>query len=332
MAARSRKPPAADSTDRTREVLVRVALERFGTNGFDATSTREISKLAGANIAAIAYHFGGKEGLRTSCAEYVAALIGRTLGPALGGAPADRARGPDEALAQLLRAFEAMIDFAVVSPEAEPIARFMLREMTHPSPAFDLIHDGAMAPMHESSAHPLGAGDRGRRGERSNATIDACDLRTGALFPHRPSRRPASHGLARYRSAASRRHQAGAPAQSQRVDRSRTEGTAVILESLCAFRLLAALLTACAPASPAFGGYVEGEYVQIAPIDIARITSLAVRRGDFVKAGDAIAGVETTDAISPCATQRARLLRRKRNSPISFTAADPRKSPRSWRN
>lgn len=149
MVARSKIDTRSRTPDRTREVLVRVALERFGTNGFDATSTREISKLAGANIAAIAYHFGGKEGLRTSCAEYVAALIGRTLGPALGGAAADRARGPDEALAQLLRAFEAMIDFAVVSPEAEPIARFMLREMTHPSPAFELIHNGAMAPMHE---------------------------------------------------------------------------------------------------------------------------------------------------------------------------------------
>jgi HlyD family secretion protein len=70
----------------------------------------------------------------------------------------------------------------------------------------------------------------------------------------------------------------------------------VIIEAICAFRLLAALLPSCAPASPAAVGYVEGEFVQIAPIDTARITSLAVRRGDRVKAGDAIARVETTDA------------------------------------
>jgi AcrR family transcriptional regulator len=138
-----------DVPDTTREVLVRVALERFGANGFEATSTREISRAAGANIAAIAYHFGGKEGLRRACAEYVAALIGQTLGPALSGVAADRPFGPDEALAQLLRVFEAMIDFVVVNPNAEPIARFMLREMTHPSPAFEVIHDGAIAPMHE---------------------------------------------------------------------------------------------------------------------------------------------------------------------------------------
>jgi AcrR family transcriptional regulator len=149
MVGRSKIDPDLDAPDTTRESLVRVALERFGTNGFEATSTREISKAAGANIAAIAYHFGGKEGLRRACAEYVAALIGQTLGPALGGVAADWWLGPDEAFAQLSRAFEAMIDFVVVNPNAEPIARFMLREMTHPSPAFELIHDGAMAPMHE---------------------------------------------------------------------------------------------------------------------------------------------------------------------------------------
>jgi len=36
--------------------------------------------------------------------------------------------------------------------------------------------------------------------------------------------------------------------------------------------------------------------VQIAPIDVARIVALDVRRGDLVKAGETIATVETTDA------------------------------------
>jgi AcrR family transcriptional regulator len=150
MAARSRKAAAADLPDTTREALVRVALERFGANGFEATSTREIANAAGANIAGIVYHFGGKEGLRKACAEYVSGLIGRTLGPALSGVAVERPLGRDEALAQLSRAFETMIDFVAVNPESEPIARFMLREMTQPSPAFDLIYDGAMAPMHEA--------------------------------------------------------------------------------------------------------------------------------------------------------------------------------------
>ena len=43
-------------------------------------------------------------------------------------------------------------------------------------------------------------------------------------------------------------------------------------------------------------GYVEGEYVAIAPIDVARIVALNVRRGDEVTAGETIASVETTDA------------------------------------
>jgi HlyD family secretion protein len=70
----------------------------------------------------------------------------------------------------------------------------------------------------------------------------------------------------------------------------------MILETLCAFQLIAALLPACAPAAPVAVGYVEGEYVQIAPIDTARILALSVRRGDLVKSGDPIARVEAEDA------------------------------------
>ena len=70
----------------------------------------------------------------------------------------------------------------------------------------------------------------------------------------------------------------------------------MILEALCSIGFVASWLTACAPANAAVVGYVEGEYVAIAPIDVARIVSLGVRRGDWVKAGDLIGAVESTDA------------------------------------
>jgi AcrR family transcriptional regulator len=40
-----------------------VAKRLFALNGYNATSTRDIVSEAGVNISAIAYHFGGKEGL-----------------------------------------------------------------------------------------------------------------------------------------------------------------------------------------------------------------------------------------------------------------------------
>ena len=70
----------------------------------------------------------------------------------------------------------------------------------------------------------------------------------------------------------------------------------MILATLCSIGFIASWLSACAPPAASVVGYVEGEYVQIAPIDVARIVALNVRRGDLVKAGETIGSVEATDA------------------------------------
>jgi len=70
----------------------------------------------------------------------------------------------------------------------------------------------------------------------------------------------------------------------------------MILETICALTLIARILPACVPPSNAAVGYIEGEYVNIAPIEVARVATEYVRRGDKLKAGDRIATLETTDA------------------------------------
>ena len=50
----------------------------------------------------------------------------------------------------------------------------------------------------------------------------------------------------------------------------------MILETLYSIGFVASWLSACAPPTASVVGYVEGEYVQIAPIDVARIVSLDV--------------------------------------------------------
>ena len=47
----------------TRERLLRVACRRFADFGYQETRIQDVCRLAGANIAAVNYHFGGKEGL-----------------------------------------------------------------------------------------------------------------------------------------------------------------------------------------------------------------------------------------------------------------------------
>ena len=69
----------------------------------------------------------------------------------------------------------------------------------------------------------------------------------------------------------------------------------MMLSSLCAFTWLS-WAPFCAPAEQAIVGYVEGEYVAIAPIDVARIESESVRRGDVLKPGEPVARLEAQDA------------------------------------
>lgn len=52
------------STDKsTKEAILDTALELFALQGYDATSTRQIAQKSRANLSAISYHFGSKEGL-----------------------------------------------------------------------------------------------------------------------------------------------------------------------------------------------------------------------------------------------------------------------------
>jgi AcrR family transcriptional regulator len=52
-----------DSPGRTRRRLIHEAQRLFVENGFDATSVREITRAAKANLGAITYHFGSKQAL-----------------------------------------------------------------------------------------------------------------------------------------------------------------------------------------------------------------------------------------------------------------------------
>ncbi|MBZ9799681.1 CerR family C-terminal domain-containing protein [Mesorhizobium sp. ES1-4] len=132
----------------TRAALVRAALKLFGRQGFDGTSTREIAAEAGANIGSIAYHFGGKEGLRTAAADFIVETIQAVAGQALGDGQTATASDPDIARAQLFAALERMVGFVVATPQAGEIVQFVLRELSHPTAALDRIYDGVFEPTH----------------------------------------------------------------------------------------------------------------------------------------------------------------------------------------
>lgn len=146
--AMARKSILKDA-DGTRQALIRAGLDLFGRNGFDATSTREIAQAAGVNSAGIAYHFGGKDGLRQACAE---AIIARLQAVLAGGAPsvaiAIDASDRDMAAEQLLTLIDRVVAFLTTVPESELVARFVVREMLTPGPAFETLYGGLFAPVH----------------------------------------------------------------------------------------------------------------------------------------------------------------------------------------
>ena len=134
--------------DQTRAALVRAALKLFGRQGFEGTSTREIATLAKANIGSISYHFGGKEGLRAACANYIVETIGGVAGAAMAEATGEM-HDAETAQARLNAVLEAMVGFIVARPEAGELVQFVLRELSQPSEALDIIYDGVFEPIHQ---------------------------------------------------------------------------------------------------------------------------------------------------------------------------------------
>lgn len=65
---------------------------------------------------------------------------------------------------------------------------------------------------------------------------------------------------------------------------------------LCSIPLLSAFFAACAAPQPLATGYVEGDYVLVAPVAVAQVDSIKVRRGEHVAAGAVLAVAEHRDA------------------------------------
>ncbi|MER9346232.1 HlyD family efflux transporter periplasmic adaptor subunit [Mesorhizobium sp. M0011] len=76
---------------------------------------------------------------------------------------------------------------------------------------------------------------------------------------------------------------------------------------LCSLPLAAQLFSACAPAAPLAVGYVEGDYVLLAPIEVAQVETVTVKRGDRVTPGTIVVTLESADAKIAVAQAQAGL-------------------------
>lgn len=150
---------AADRGEETRRRLIEAALPVFARDGFDGVSTRRIAEAAGANVAAIAYHFGSKRGLYLAVAEAVAERSAAALAPLASGVAAEvaAADGDRARLGRLLATVVGRLMRGLVTAREDGRAGFLLRELLMPSEAFDILDRDFFAPMNRAFAAIAGA-------------------------------------------------------------------------------------------------------------------------------------------------------------------------------
>jgi len=130
-----------DADDRrTHRRLLEAAGEVFAAKGYRATTVREICRRAGANVAAINYHFGDKEGLYAEVLRYAHACAMERHPPEM---HTTAASSPEDRLRAFIVSFlHRLFD------QGRPAwhARLMIREMVEPT--------GALGRLVKQSLHP----------------------------------------------------------------------------------------------------------------------------------------------------------------------------------
>ncbi|HLY11890.1 MAG TPA: CerR family C-terminal domain-containing protein [Planctomycetota bacterium] len=132
----------ADPTSDTRERLLEAGGAVFSESGFRAATVRDIVSRAGANLAAVNYHFGDKEGLYAAVLQHYAKQS-LAKHPPLGGLP------PDASLEEQLHAFVRSFLRRVLDQGEQAVhGKMMAREMIEPTAALAGIVDQMIRPLY----------------------------------------------------------------------------------------------------------------------------------------------------------------------------------------
>ncbi|NBX65597.1 MAG: DUF1956 domain-containing protein [Proteobacteria bacterium] len=141
-----------ERSDATRRRLIDAGMELFGVNGFDATTTRALADAAGANLAAIPYHFGGKDGLYRAVAQAVIDGLNDQMGSFLDSVQREMDAGvgsPHQAMALIERLMADFAEVVLQRPEADNWVCFVMREQMQPTEAFSILYDSPIKRMRD---------------------------------------------------------------------------------------------------------------------------------------------------------------------------------------
>jgi AcrR family transcriptional regulator len=154
--------------EQTRERLLDAAEALFARQGYAATSVREVTALAGSNIASVNYHFGGKHNLYVEMFRRrvvaMRELRVRSVQEAMAGSEA--------VLEDVLRAFAGAFLAPLVGAESGRVAvELIAREMLDPQLPRELLMDEVFGPVQQALAEALVASTRGLTAQRARLCV-----------------------------------------------------------------------------------------------------------------------------------------------------------------
>ena len=157
MNARQSKESSASGAD-TRERLFQAGLVLFGRHGFDGVTTRALAEAAGVNLAAIPYHFGGKEGVYAAVAEHVVNTCGTEMLDVIAEVlpRGERPSTPPEATQRLRTLITGVIRVITRSPTRTLYGSFIVREQLQPGAAFEMLYERLFCHVHGAVAELVG--------------------------------------------------------------------------------------------------------------------------------------------------------------------------------
>jgi len=135
-------PSAGKSSEdrETRARLLHAAARLFAERGYARVTVRDICKKARANVAAVNYHFGGKDGLYRAVMRHAMETMQATT-----VAASEAGRGLPAA--ERIRAYVSVFADRLLGVHHETwIHQLMLREMSDPTPALAMVAEEVLKP------------------------------------------------------------------------------------------------------------------------------------------------------------------------------------------
>lgn len=135
-----------ETSQQTRAKLLASAGELFAEKGFDAVTVREICAHAGANVAAVNYHFGDKQSLYCEVVQSLLAFVQRAASHSQQGPPEEQFH---QFVSQYLQGL-------LGAGRPAWALRLVQREFINPTPALKHIVDTIIRPTEQRLCQIIG--------------------------------------------------------------------------------------------------------------------------------------------------------------------------------